>query len=107
MDVVLDLVLGLSSWSRTHLYQIALAILTSLLIIFGSVIHHSIQRSMGWLHFIIRTSIFILLCAVGYGLFLNWAATWLTRVLSLCNDYSLAPVLLCIFFVLGFLADRR
>ncbi|MBU2157566.1 MAG: DUF3392 domain-containing protein, partial [Gammaproteobacteria bacterium] len=35
MDLLLDLIVTLSRWSRSHLYDISLAIMATLLVLFG------------------------------------------------------------------------
>lgn len=107
MDLLLDLIVTLSRWSRGHLYDISLAIMASLLVIFGPAINHWVQRQVGSLNFAFRTLIFILLCAVGYGLAMIYVTPWLMRGLGHFNNFTLAPVLLLLFIVIGVLAERR
>ncbi len=107
MDLVLDLIATVSRWSRGHLYEIALAIMASLLVLFGPDLNHWVQRKVGGLNFVFRTLVFILLCAVGYGLAIVFLTPWVKLWLNYLNNYTLAPVLLLIFIFIGMLADRR
>ena len=68
MDLLLDLIATLSRWSRSHLYDISLAIMATLFVLFGPGINAWVQRSISGLNFFFRTLIFVLVCAVGYGL---------------------------------------
>ncbi|MDP2246446.1 DUF3392 domain-containing protein [Pseudomonas sp.] len=106
MDLLLDLIATLSRWSRGHLHEIALAIMATLLVLFGPGINAWVQRSIGGLNFIFRTLIFVLICAVGYGLAMVFITSWLAQGLGHFNNYTLAPVLLLVFFLIGVLADR-
>ena len=45
--------------------------------------------------------------AVGYGLAIVFLTPWMTQGLAHLNNYSLAPVLLLIFFLIGVIADRN
>lgn len=106
MDLLLDLLATLSRWSRGHLYDIALAIMATLLVLFGPGINAWVKRSIGGFNFFLRTLLFVLLCVIGYGLALIFLTPWLASGLGYFNNYTLAPVLLLIFFLIGVLADR-
>ncbi|HEX5841900.1 MAG TPA: DUF3392 domain-containing protein [Pseudomonas sp.] len=107
MDLLLDLIVTLSRWSRSHLYDIALAIMATLLVLFGPGINAWVQRNTASLNFILRTLVFVLLCAVGYGLLIVFATPYMAKGLGYFNNFTLAPVLLLVFFVIGILADRN
>ncbi|HUE90926.1 DUF3392 domain-containing protein [Pseudomonas sp.] len=107
MDLLLDLIVTLSRWSRSHLYDISLAIMATLLVLFGPGINAWVQRNTSSMNFIFRTLIFVLLCAVGYGLLIVFATPYLAKGLGFFNNFTLAPVLILVFFVIGILADRN
>ncbi len=44
---------------------------------------------------------------MGYGLAIVFLTPWMTQGLAHLNNYSLAPVLLLIFFLIGVIADRN
>ncbi|MGE8497319.1 MAG: DUF3392 domain-containing protein [Pseudomonas sp.] len=106
MDMLLDLIVTLSRWSRSHLGDISLAIMATLLVLFGPGINAWVQRTIGNLNFVFRTLLFVVFCAVGYGLAIVFLTPWLANGLSYFNNYTLAPVLLLVFFIIGVLADR-
>ena len=54
----------------------------------------------------LRTLIFVAVCVVGYGLALVYLTPLLTQLLGHFNNYTLAPVLLVVMFLIGVLADR-
>lgn len=107
MDVLVDLVVALSKWSRLHLRDIALAIMATALVLFGPAINDWVRRSIGHLNFVIRTFIFVLVCALGYGLAIIYLTPVLASTLGHLNNYTLAPVLVMIFMLIGILADRN
>ena len=45
-------------------------------------------------------------CAVGYGLAIVFLTPWLAKGLAHFNNFTLSPVLLLVFFIIGILADR-
>lgn len=106
MDMLLDLIVSLSRWSRGHLYDISLAIMATLFVLFGPGLNAWVQRSIGSLNFILRTLIFVIVCAVGYGLAIVFLTPWLAKGLAHFNNFTLSPVLLLVFFIIGILADR-
>ncbi|HEP9602306.1 DUF3392 domain-containing protein [Pseudomonas aeruginosa] len=106
MDYALDLIATLSRWSRSHLSDISLAIMGTLLVLFGPAINAWVQQRIGSLNFVFRTLLFVLICAVGYGLAMVFVTPWLAKGLGYFNNYTLAPVLLLVFFVIGMIADR-
>ena len=106
MDMLLDLIVNLSRWSRGHLYDISLAIKATLFVLFGPGLNAWVQRSIGSLNFILRTLIFVIVCAVGYGLAIVFLTPWLAKGLAHFNNFTLSPVLLLVFFIIGILADR-
>ena len=107
MDLFVDLVLSLSKWSRSHLSDIALAIMATVLVLFGPALNAWVKRSIGHLNFVFRTVIFVLVCAIGYGLSIVYLTPMLASALSHLNNYTLSPVLLLSFILIGILADRN
>jgi hypothetical protein len=107
MDLALDLIATLSRWSRSHLYDISLAIMATLFVLFGPGLNAWAQRNIGGLNFILRTLAFVLFCAVVYGLGIIYLTPWLAKGLAHFNNYTLAPVLLLLLFIIGVIADRN
>ena len=68
MDLLLDLIVTLSRWSRSHLSDISLALMATLFVLFGPALNARVKNTVSSLNFFLRTLIFVLVCAVGYGL---------------------------------------
>lgn len=107
MDLVLDLIVTLSRWSRGHLFDISLAIMATLFVLFGPSLNAWVQKTVSHLNFFFRTLIFVVVCAVGYGLAIVFLTPWLAHALGYFNNFTLAPVLLLVFFLIGIIADRQ
>ncbi|MCQ4348642.1 DUF3392 domain-containing protein [Pseudomonas stutzeri] len=107
MDLLLDLFVTLSRWCRSHLDEIALAVIAALLVLFGPLLNAWLQRRVGSLNFVFRTLLFILLCALGYGMVIVHATPWLAKGLAQLNNYTLAPALALVFIGIGVIAERR
>lgn len=107
MDLLLDLLATVSRFSRGYLGDISLAVMATLLVLFGPALNARLQRLIGGLNFILRTLLFVLICLLIYGLAIIYLSPLLAQVLGYFNNYSLAPVLLLLFFLIGLLADRN
>lgn len=66
--LIVDVFTDLGQWFRPYQYQAALAMIATLLVIFGNEINNTVKRLVAKQHFIVRTFVFILVCAFGYGL---------------------------------------
>lgn len=107
MDLLLDLIATLSRWSRHHLFDISLAIMATLFVLFGPALNAWVQRNLGGLNFVLRTLAFVAFCAVVYGLGIIYLSPWLAKGLAQFNNYTLAPMLLLSLFIIGVVADRN
>ncbi|WP_437879385.1 DUF3392 domain-containing protein [Pseudomonas sp. LRF_L74] len=107
MDLILDLIATASRWCRGHLYDISLAVMVTLLVLLGPGINAWVQSKIGHLNFILRTLIFVAACVIGYGLAVTFLTPWLAKGLGYFNNYTLAPMLLVGFFLIGVLAERN
>ncbi len=104
---LLEILNQLGQWLRPFQYQSALAIVATLLVIFGNDINGAIKALIAKQHFFIRTLIFVLICAFGYGLLAVWLTSLLAQYLANIPTVYLAPVLLCIFVVLGIYMQKK
>lgn len=107
MDMLTDLILALSKWTRFHLSDIALTIMVTALVLFGPSINAWARRSIGHLNVALRIVIFALVCIVAYGLSVIYITPLFTSALGNLNNYTLAPVLVMIFILMGILAERN
>jgi len=97
----------ITNFVSQHLHAISIAIIATLLVIYGSDINRFVKRLIGNSHFIIRLGIFILVCAVGYGLATVFLADVLRNALATIPRRYLAMSITGIFIALGLLADSR
>ena len=107
MDILIDLVVTLSKWTRIHLSDISLGIMATALVLLGPAINAWVRRAISHWNFVVRTLIFVLVCAVSYGLTIIYLTPFLTNALSHLNNYTLSPVLIMSFILIGILADRN
>ncbi|MHB1372158.1 MAG: DUF3392 family protein, partial [Pseudomonadaceae bacterium] len=76
MDLLLDLIASLSRWSRSHLSDISLAIMATLFVLFGPALNAWVQKNIGGLNFVLRTLLFVIFCAIVYGLGIIYLSPW-------------------------------
>ena len=106
MDIFISWIVSFSQWSRTHLGDISLALMAATLVLAGPALNGWVRRHTASMHFILRTLIFVLVCALGYGLAMIYLTPMLKQLLAQLNNYSLAPVLVTLFVLVGIFADR-
>jgi glucose-6-phosphate-specific signal transduction histidine kinase len=90
-----------------HLNTVSLALMTSLVALYGSHINRALQKKIRRYPLIIRTSVFVVICAFGYGWLGTKLASLLEHGLRRIPSTFLIPALLGLFVVLGLLAQRE
>lgn len=101
------MIIQFSQWLYPWLGEIAMAIMATLLVIYGGTINRMVKRQISGLHIIIRTVVFILLCAFGYGALLIFVTPLLSQWLALVGMVYLGPMILGIFISLGIIAEKK
>ncbi|TGG91534.1 DUF3392 family protein [Natronospirillum operosum] len=96
-----------SSWFQPHLRFLATALVASLLVIFGTDINRGVRGMIRKAHFVLRTLVFVILCALGYGFLTVQGGIWLARGLTAIDAHILGIVIVLAFLVVGWLAERR
>lgn len=107
MRYITDVFVLFSQWMRDALMPISMAIVATILIVFGNNINKTIRMWIKSYHFFIRLFIFIAVCAVGYGLLTVVAAKLLSKILGSMSNTALSPIVILIFIVIGFIAERK
>ena len=102
-----DLLIELGQGFRGYQYQTAMAIIATLLVIFGNDINNNLKKLVAKQHFIIRSVIFVLVCAFGYGVLTVWLTGLLSTQLSHIPNVYIVPVIFLIFSLLGMYAQKQ
>jgi len=98
------------NYAADHTQQIALAIVATVLVLYGHDIEKHIKKHVEGYNFVIRTAMFICICAFGYGLVTVLVAEWLEQLLESVaggDPLYLIPLVLVTFIGLGILAERK
>jgi hypothetical protein len=107
MDFLTDTLRFFSNLIRPFVPQIGMAIAATFFFVYGGNIHSVIRKSMQQHHFLIRLSLFTVICAFGYGAVTVYTAVILGKLLNGLGDVFLFPVVLTTFLCIGFLAERK
>ena len=93
--------------TQTYSDEISLAFVATLLVLFGDKINSFVRRRVIKWFFLVRIFIFVLLCAIGYGV-ITVTIHPLVHVgfLRIPRDYSFVVVVIS-FIILGILAERK
>ena len=95
------------AWILARLDRVSVAIAASLMVIVGGIIIKAIRKRIrGW-HFAARTSVFILVSGVGFGMIVALAAPRLARMLAYFGFSYLLLTTVLAFVGVGLLAERR
>lgn len=96
----------LTDWVRPHLFEIAFAMIATLLIIYGDNLTSFLKGQTESLNFFVRLTVFVAFCAFGFTLISNYL-TPLLRDLLLETDKWLGLVVIGTFYAIGLLANRK
>jgi hypothetical protein len=107
MGILSDVLTEISGWLRPHSAPIAMAMVATLLVLYGDELNRYVRRKTVRLHFVWRVGVFVLLCAVGYVLVLVLASKLLAALLRSIGGPFLFPVVVGLFVLIGLLAERR
>ncbi|WP_428241410.1 DUF3392 family protein [Gynuella sp.] len=102
-----NLMIDFSHWLRPWMPQLCMAVIASLLVIYGNNINRAVKQLVQGSHFIIRTAVFVLLCAVGYGMATVLLAPLLLKLLFSFGAQWYGLVIVLIFIVIGMLAQKH
>lgn len=106
-EIITSSLIELGQWFRPYQYQCALAIIATILVIFGNDLNNVVKQLVRKQHFVIRTIIFIVVCAVGYGLITVWLTELLSLQLAKIPNLYIIPVVSVIFIGLGLYAQKQ
>lgn len=107
MYEIKKIIIQFSQWVYPWLWEISMAIMATLLVLYGEKINKIVKRQISGLHFVFRTLIFILLCAFGYGAILIYVTPMISSLLASVSLIYLGPLVLGIFIGLGILAEKQ
>ena len=101
-----DLLIQGAAFLKPYSMQMSVALVATLLVIYGGVINRTVRVFVRPYPAILRISVFVLLCTVGYGALTVWCADQLRGLLGMIPDVIFGPVMAVAFIIVGILAER-
>ena len=97
----------LATLIRPHVQQIAMALVATVLFIYGGDINSAIRKRIQGCNLVIRVLIFVAICAFGYGALTVVISVLIAGWLGRLDGLYLAPVILGFLLFVGILAERK
>jgi hypothetical protein len=102
-----ELLTPLGRYIYPYLLEISTALIACALVVFGSDINRILRNALRAHHFIVRTIVFILVNAFGYGLIIVKATPYLSKILSGLNSGMMFTIVSISFILIGLWAQRN
>jgi hypothetical protein len=96
-----------SNWIRPYVDEVALAVVASILVIYGKAINDLVKQAFKKWPFAVRVLVFMVVCAFGYGALTVLATRFLQRFLSGLGSAQLTIVIGGFYFLVGMLAQKK
>ncbi len=97
----------LSGWMQPYLSQISMALVATVLVVYGSDINRAVKKRVKHLHLVVRILIFVALCVFGYAALLFFGSMLVCWIFRNMSRQILFPMVAVLFFVIGLLAERK
>ncbi|WP_340679294.1 DUF3392 domain-containing protein [Paraglaciecola sp.] len=107
MEMLESVMLQLNRWMQPYYSEIALSMVATLLVIYGDVLNKQLKRLVSSYHFILRTIVFVVVCAFGYGLLTVFAAPFVKQLILMIPHLYRGISIVAVFLLLGYLAEHR
>lgn len=106
-EMVSNLLIDFSGLVRPYLNELGLAMMATVLVVFGNDLMLLVRKQIGGLNLILRLSLFVVFCALVFGLLMSLFTPWVMTFVADIDDLWLGVTLLIVFFVIAYLAKRR
>lgn len=102
-----ELLNSLSRALSPYYTEMSIMLMATILVVYGDIINGHVKRLLAPYHFIVRISLFIVLCAFGYGALTLYGAPFLKHMLAFVPWQYRGTAYIASFILIGFLAERR
>lgn len=97
----------LGNMLRPWAFDIATAMLVCLILVFAADVNRIIRRQLLGHSFVLRTLVFIIVNAFGYGLLIVKATPWLARHIVAMPSHWMFLLIVGMFIFIGYWAQRH
>lgn len=102
-----DILLQLTRWLSPYMAEIAMTLVATILVVYGDVANKQIKSVLSPYHFVLRTLVFVLICAFGYGAFILFVTPFIKDLLVMIPGLYRGLTIVLSFLLLGYLAEQR
>ncbi len=102
-----ELFASLSRLLSPYYTDLSIMLMATILVVYGDVINKHLKRILSPYHFVIRVSLFVLLCAFGYGALTLFGAPFLHHIIAYLPWQYQGAGFVTAFLAIGILAERR
>lgn len=103
----MSIMISSSQLVRDHISSIAMALVVSLMAVYGSDVGRAVRGAIRGYNFFVRAGIFFFLVVFGYGALTLAAGSFLARILAPLDDNWLAPLVALAFLAIAIAAEQR
>ena len=107
MDIINEILIRSGNWAHSQMNNITLALVATLLVIYGDQINSFVKRFLRPYPRIIRILGFVIMCAFGYGLLTVLLTPVFAGWFSLVNTKWLGLLVLAAFLLVGWIAENK
>ena len=107
LSFIVDLINSLSSLMKTHLNEIVLSMVATLLVIYGNDILLFIKKQIGSLKLFLRITLFVIFCAFGFAFLTSFLTPLISQTVSQVDAMWLPLVVIVTYYILGIAAQRK
>jgi len=104
---LIDFILPIAKWLQSYLYEIGLAMVSTLLVIYGSDILGLLKKQIGGVQPFLRLTLFIIFCAFGFAFLTSFLTPLITGLLHQIDVIWLPLIIVFTFYAIGFLARKK
>ncbi|MBK1736031.1 hypothetical protein CKO15_12235 [Halorhodospira abdelmalekii] len=95
------------SWVNGHASEVALALVATLLVLYGDHINRTFARTVRPYPWLVRVIAFVLMCAFGYGAITVLVTPLIAQGILMIEARWIGLLTFVVFFAIGTLAERR
>ncbi|ALS98691.1 DUF3392 domain-containing protein [Lacimicrobium alkaliphilum] len=102
-----DVLFQLTQWLQPYYIEVAMTFVATLLVVYGDVVNKHIKRMLSPYPFVVRTLVFVLVCAFGYGAFILFVTPFFKQLILMIPSVYQGISIVSVFLLLGYMAERR
>lgn len=106
-EQLVAIIAHLGNMLRPWAFDIATAMLVCLILVFSADINRTIRRQLLGHSFVLRTVVFIIVNAFGYGLLIVKVIPWVARQIVAMPAHWMFLLILAMFIFIGYWAQRN